>query len=499
MYKITVCMFEMISKIERSINEFTDMKKYILNIFKECVQSVLPRNIIKNSLKCHSKTLHVKGDKFSIPKGVYVIGFGKAVLDMALEVEKILNGSLTKAVVSVPFGTRQDVKNSNVCVLEAAKNNIPDEYAVENTNCITNLLANLKEDDVLIVLVSGGGSALLCSPTVPLSDKIRTINLLSSHGASISQLNSVRKVLSHVKGGKLVDLVNKSSIISLILSDVIGDPLNVIASGPTVPNDDPTDLPMDIIKQFNLIDKIPSTVLNVLKQNKSCKSIDVKRVHNYIIGNNMIALQTGVGSTQKDYTPVLLTKSLQGNIELVSKFYHNLILFVCDLYMNSAKRNDLLEKKLVSGIKEIDREIDIDSLMSKVIEASSNQRGLCIFSGGEPTVKVQGSGLGGRNQELALRLSVNIEKDCDVLKQFDIMFFSGGTDGIDGPTDACGAFGYPGLVETAQSQGLNPSEFIQNNDSYSFYSLFNNGEDLLKIGHTGTNVMDVHILIIKPK
>lgn len=492
-------MFEMISTIERSVNEFTDMKKYIVNIFKECVQSVLPRNIIKNSLKFHLKTLQVKDDKFCIPKDIYVVGFGKAVLDMALEVEKLLNGSLTKAVVSVPFGTRQDLKNSNICVLEAAKNNIPDEYAVENTNCITNLITNLKDDDVLIVLVSGGGSALLCSPTVPLSDKILTINLLSSHGASIVQLNSVRKVLSHVKGGKLIDLVNnKSPIISLILSDVIGDPLSVIASGPTVPNNDPSDLPMNIIEQLNLIDKIPSTVQNMLKQNKSCKSTDVKIVHNYIIGNNTIALQTGVECAKNDYTPVLLTKSLQGNIALVSQFYCNLILFVCDLYINGAKRNDSLKKKLVSGINDIDREIDIDLLMSKVIEASSNQRGLCIFSGGEPTVKVQGSGLGGRNQELALRISVNIE-DCDILKQYDIMFFSGGTDGIDGPTDACGAFGYPGLVQIAQSQGLNPSEFIENNDSYKFYSLLNNGEDLLKTGHTGTNVMDLHVLIIKPK
>lgn len=491
-------MFEMMTTFERSINQFTDMKKYIVNIFKECVQSVLPRNIIKNSLKFHSKTLQVKDDKFYIPKDVYVVGFGKAVLDMALEVEKLLNGSLAKAVVSVPFGTHHDLKNSNICVLEAAKNNIPDEYAVKNTNCIKNLITNLKDDDVLIVLVSGGGSALLCSPTVPLSDKILTINLLSSHGASIVQLNSVRKVLSHVKGGKLVDLVKKSSIISLILSDVIGDPLSVIASGPTVPNNDPSDLPMNIIKQLNLIDKIPSTVLNMLKQNKSSTSTDVKRVHNYIIGNNMIALQTGVECTKNDYTSLILTKSLQGNLALVSQFYYNLILFVCDLYINSAKRNDSLKKKLLSDINDIDREIDIDLLMSRVIEASSNQRGLCIFSGGEPTVKVQGNGLGGRNQELALRISVNIDH-CDILKQFDIMFFSGGTDGIDGPTDACGAFGYPGLVKMAQSQGLNPSKFIENNDSYKFYSLLNNGEDLLKIGHTGTNVMDLHVLIIKPK
>lgn len=477
----------------------TKMKKYIINIFKECVISVLPRNIIRNALRFDSKTLHLKDAKFYVSQNVYVIGFGKAVLDMALEIEKILNGSMKKAIVSVPFGTQHNLKNSRVCVMEAAKNNIPDQYAVDNTNCIKSIIANLKDDDVLIVLISGGGSALLCSPIVPLSDKILTTNLLSSHGASIEQLNSVRKALSNVKGGKLIDLVKNSTVISLILSDIVGDPLSAIASGPTVPNYDSKDLPMEIIKHFNLQDKIPSTVLKALEENKSLNSTEVKRVHNYIIGNNTVALQTGVECTKNDYTSILLTKSLQGNVTLVSTFYSNFILFVCNLYINCTNIDETLKNELKSNIRDIDKKIDIDLLMSKVIEASSNKQGLCILSGGEPTVKVQGCGLGGRNQELALRTSVNIEKHYDCLEQFDIMFFSGGTDGIDGPTDACGAFGYPGLVETARAQGLDPSCFIKNNDSYRFYSSFNNGNDLLKIGHTGTNVMDIHVLIIKLK
>lgn len=441
----------------------TKMKKYIINIFKECVRSVLPRNIIRNTLRFDSKTLHLKDTKFYVSKNVYMIGFGKAVLDMALEIEKILNGSMKKAIVSIPFGTRYDLKNSRVCVMEAAKNNIPDQYSVDNTNCIKSIIENLKDDDVLIVLISGGGSALLCSPIVPLSDKILVTNLLSSHGASIEQLNSVRKALSDVKGGKLIDLVKSSTVISLILSDIVGDPLRAIASGPTVPNYDSKDLPMEIIKHFNLQDKI-STVLNALQENKSLNS-EVKRVHNYIIGNNTVALQAGVECTKNDYTSILLTKSIQGNVILVSTFYSNLILFVCNLYVNCTNINETLKNELISNMNDIDKNIDIDLLKSKVIEASSNKRSLCILSGGEPTVKVQGYGLGGRNQELALRMSVNIEKHYDCLKQFDIMFFSGGTDGIDGLTDACGALGYPGLVETAQIQGLNPSRFIENNDS----------------------------------
>lgn len=461
--------------------------------------SVLPRNIVKNTLTFDSKTLCVKGNRFFVPKNIYVVGFGKAVLEMALEVEQILNGFLKSAVVSVPFGTRQHIKNnSQVYVMEAAKNNIPDQCSVENTTYIKNTIASMEDDDILIVLISGGGSALLCSPTVPLSDKILTTNLLSSHSATIEQLNTVRKALSYVKGGKLINLVKKSTVISLILSDIVGDPLSAIASGPTVPNNDSNDLPMEIIKRLNLLDKIPSTVLNALEQNKSFNSIDVERVHNYIIGNNSVALQTGIEYTKNDYTSVLLTKSLQGKVDLVSKFYCDLIMFVCHVYLDSKNIDEALRNELILNKSEVDKEINIDALTSKVIEASLNKRGLCILSGGEPTVKVQGNGLGGRNQELALRISMNIERYSDFLDQFDIMFFSGGTDGIDGPTDACGAFAYPGLVDIARSQGLNPSQYIENNDSYGFYSSYNDGEDLFKIGHTGTNVMDLHILIIKP-
>lgn len=480
-------------------SELLAMKKYVINIFRECVKSVLPRNIVKNTLKFDSKTLYVKGNRFFVPKNIYVVGFGKAVLEMALEVEKILNGSLKKAVISVPFGTRRHINNSQVCIMEAAHNNIPDQHSVENTNCIINTITSMEDNDILIVLISGGGSALLCSPTVPLSDKILTTNLLSSHSATIEQLNTVRKALSHVKGGKLINLVKKSTVISLILSDIIGDPLSAIASGPTVPNNESNYLPIEIIKRFNLLDEIPSTVLNALEQNKPCNYINFERVHNYVIGNNSIALQTGIEYTKNDYTSILLTKSLQGTVAQVSKFYSNLIIFVCHVYLDPKNVNEGLKNELILYTSKVDKEIDIDMLICKVIEASSNKSGLCILNGGEPTVKVQGTGLGGRNQELALRISVNIERHSSFLKQFDILFFSGGTDGIDGPTDACGAFAYPGLADTAQFQGLNPLQFIENNDSYRFYSLYNDGEDLFKIGHTGTNVMDLHVLIIKPK
>lgn len=484
------------------------MKRYVFRTFEECVKSVLPRNIVRKSLGFDSKTLRVRDDRFPVTGNVHVVGFGKAVLDMALEVEKILNGRMKSAVVSVPYGTRlDDAKNSKICAMQAAKNNVPDRQAVENTDRIKKVIDGLDDDDVLIVLISGGGSALLCSPTVPLPDKIVAINLLSSGGASIEQLNAVRKALSSVKGGRLIGPEKKFTAISLILSDIVGDPPGAIASGPTVPagsDDDDRLQPMDVIGRFNLERELPETVLKSLAEYKpSGRAETVKKVHNYIIGNNAVALRTAVEHVKNDFQPVLLTRSLQGNVTVVSKFYSTLIEFVCTLYANGASNvDDALKNELASDIDAVDDDgiIDVDILTSNVVEASSHKRGMCFVSGGETTVKVQGTGLGGRNQELALRVSVGLSaRDNDCLKPYDVMFFSGGTDGIDGPTDACGAFGYPGLVEMARSQGLNPSRFLENNDSYGFYSSFNDGRDLLKIGHTGTNVMDVHVLIVKPK
>jgi len=427
------------------------------------------------------------------------VGFGKAVLDMALETEKILNGRVNNAVVSVPFGVRPQPAESKVRAMEAAEHNMPDGRAVESTERIRRAIGELEDDDVLIVLISGGGSALLCSPTVPLDDKVVTTKLLSSRGASIEQLNSVRKALSNVKGGRLIGSVRQSTtVIALILSDVVGDPLGAIASGPTVPNDDPADLPMKIVERYGLQHRIPSTVLRALRSNRPADGTAVRTAHNHVIGNNAIALRTGVARAERDYATVLLTGSLRGDVTLVSAFYANLVLFVCGVYASHDDGGALLDE-LTSAAVHVDPRMDVGLVAAKAVEAASSGRGLCVLAGGEPTACVRGRGRGGRNQELALRTSVRLHGHRDRLDRFDVAFFSGGTDGIDGPTDACGAFGCPRLVDDARAHGLEPSRFVEDNDSYGFYTSFRGGRDLLKIGHTGTNVMDIHVLIVRPK
>ncbi|CAH1710670.1 unnamed protein product [Aphis gossypii] len=283
-----------------------DMKKYAVKVFQECVRAVSPRTIVRNAVRFDSSNLYVNGAAYRVPGDVYAIGFGKAVLDMALEVESALGDRLKEAVVSVPVGTRRPPPpSSRVCVLEAARNNAPDERSVANTErMVAGTASRLAAGDLLVVLVSGGGSALLCSPTVPLPDKVLATRLLSAAGASIEQLNAVRKALSRVKGGRLIGWVRPDCpVVALVLSDVVGDPLTAIASGPTVPNDDPDGLPLEIVDRFGLRDAMPATVVEALLGNESFAGGGAlfDRVHNHVIGNNAVALAAGVRYAGRDF------------------------------------------------------------------------------------------------------------------------------------------------------------------------------------------------------
>ncbi|KAL1131154.1 hypothetical protein AAG570_012391 [Ranatra chinensis] len=255
------------------------------------------------------------------------------------------------------------------------------------------LISNLGESDLLLALISGGGSSLLPLPTprVTLEEKVAVVTLLSKAGADITQMNIVRTVLSDVKGGKLAEKAYPASVLALILSDIVDDPIQLIASGPTVPYQIPPQLLSDIISRYSLRDKIPKSAL------------------------------------------------------------------------------------------------------------LPREEGICLLFGGEPTVKVSGSGKGGRSQELALRFSIEVSNGNSGLDEFEVALLCGGTDGIDGPTDAAGAIAYSGQLKEATDQNIDYQSYLGNNDSYEYYSKLNSGEDHIKIGHTFTNVMDIHILIIRPK
>ncbi|PRD26203.1 UNVERIFIED_CONTAM: glyctk [Trichonephila clavipes] len=465
-------------------------------IFEAAYKSVQPLNLISEQIKVNGDILEIQGKRFTISKNVHIIGFGKAVLGMAATLETKLKENLVSGILSVPEGIQSALQTklqnfleakSCIQIYEGASKNIPDDNSLLTASKITDLVSTLNESDLLIVLISGGGSALLPAPKPPLTlkDKQKVIQLLASRGAEIEELNAVRKRLSMLKGGKLAILAKPAEVISLVLSDIIGDPLGMIASGPTVQNTDNPSLAMSIIEKYKLHNQLPESVIQILtntsveNQNES-----FSHVSNFIIGNNKTALNAAAKIAEDlDYDSFILTNKLTG---IASNTGRNLILLITAALQNKFEFfNDIYEQlDLHSHLKE--------TLFNYLNNFQNQNKKLCLLLGGETTVTVYGSGVGGRNQELALAAALELHKNKP---DNNITLLSAGTDGIDGPTCAAGAIATISEIEEAKSKGLDPSAFLNNNDSYTFFSQLNE-QWLVKTGHTGTNVMDVIIILI---
>ncbi|GBM94473.1 Glycerate kinase [Araneus ventricosus] len=477
------------------------MSTYILckdarAIFETAYKSVQPLNLINKEVEINSNSLQIQGKSFQIFKNVYIVGFGKAVLGMATALETKLQENLVSGIISVPDGmlTTLETKlrdhittKSCIQVYEGASNNIPDENSLLAATKISELVTSLKESDLLIVLISGGGSALLPAPKPPLTlkEKQKVISLLASRGADIEELNAVRKQLSMLKGGKLALLAKPAKVISLILSDIIGDPIGMIASGPTVQNSDNLSYPLSIIEKYNITHELPKTAIQILTEaaNQSEINESFSNVSNFILGNNETALQAAAEKAKDlEYQSIILTNRLRGIASIIGT---KLISLVTAAVNKKCLDEIIKELELPSHIKE--------TLLETTSQLQSHGKKVCLLFGGETTVEVKGDGLGGRNQELSLSAALELYTQKP---QNNIMLLSAGTDGIDGPTCAAGAIASISLIEEAKRKGLNPSSYLLNNDSYTFYSQVNDGWWLVKTGHTGTNVMDIAIILI---
>ena len=281
---------------------------------------------------------------------------------------------------------------------------------------------------------------------------------------------------------------------TLILSDVIGDPLDIIASGPTVPdNSTPTEC-LEIFKRLSLLDKIPTPVLNSLKEkeqharNHSAISSDFQHVQNVIVGSNQHAVEAAVGmATTLGYTPIILSTNIDGIAREVGSQFADLARFAwseCTVPPLRTQGGFLTD--------DVSRQIKATHSLGKPI---------CFIGAGETTVNLQGSGLGGRNQEMVLALAVDLHNNMQAFTGSDsggLLMLSAGTDGQDGPTPAAGAIAEPHQVSRALSEDLDPVSYLNNNDSYTFYSKFRQGADHVVTGLTGTNVMDIQILLVSP-
>lgn len=473
----------------------------LLQIFKSSVLAVLPENLIKNSVNYNptTKILTIVNESYNLQnKNVYLIGAGKAVQNMAIEVENILNSKIKTGIVSIPVGslTTKSLDKNKTLYLEGAKNNLPDENSVNTTKKIKELVLKLTADDFLLVVLSGGGSALLSLPKEPitLEEKTTLIKNLANSGADITELNTVRKWVSDIKGGQLAMYAQPAQVVTLILSDVVGDPIDMIASAPTVQNKDNPIEAINIIKKFKLYDETPTSIKTVLGENKLLETFPIDKVRNIIIGSNKLSIKAAATKAKLlNYYPIELSNVVTGNVTDLVNEYVKLVKTLCEF------RNRNID---VTKLKEKLGTLDISGLQSNFADIAEEvkaitNKDLCIILGGETTVKVNGTGLGGRNQQLALEFSKAISNLRNEFKDHDIYFLSAGTDGIDGPTDAAGAIGYTNMISDCKDANIDVNTYINNNDSYNFYKKFKNGELHIVIGHTNTNVMDIHLIIIK--
>ena len=398
---------------------------------------------------------------------LYVVGFGKASVPMARALTDGIGGIISGGMIIAPYSDTDKADRIGRIHIGRARHPLPDENGSKATAEIMDLLKGLDDRTVVACLISGGGSALLVSPCrgIALEEKQKTTNLLLTSGANINELNMVRKHISDVKGGRLAMRAHPAHIISLILSDVVGDRLDVIASGPTSPDSTTFADAMGIIRKYGLEEKVPVSVMDLL--NKGLQGVVAEtpkegdpvfeRVNNIIIGSNKNAVEMAMAEAARlGFDAAVISTEIQGEAKDAGRW---------------------LARQAIEKMKRRKGET----------EMGGEKRPVCLISGGETTVTVTGSGRGGRNAELALAYAMEIGEESG------ITFLSAGTDGVDGPTDAAGAFVDGQTIARAKAMGADPGKYLRNNDSYNFFKATG---DLFITGLTGTNVMDIQITLI---
>ncbi len=441
-------------------NEKINYKTIAEQIFLAGVESVLPSGLItkKMSLKDNSLIIGPQSYPMEAIENIYVIGAGKASAMMGAEVEKILGNRITEGRIVVKYG--HSCKLKYIGISEAGHPG-PDENGIKASREILKIAELANCNDLVICLLSGGGSSLLvdipegCS----LKDIIKVNDLLINSGASISEINAVRKHLSGVKGGQLARVAYPAILVNLIISDVTGDPFDVIASGPTVP--DPTTFlqALNVLATFGLTRTVPREILAYLKRGAAGKKPETPKpgdpvfdnTFNILVGSNHVALEAARSKAMEfNVNAVIVDYQLQGDTSTVAEYLVETALRF---------KNDKNEVKPV-----------------------------CLLFGGETTVKMTGKGTGGRNQHLAL-LSAMLLHNSE-----GITILCAGTDGNDGPTDAAGAVVDSDTISDANSKNIYAEKYLEEFDSFHFFK--KEGGHIIT-GPTMTNVMDIIVIIVE--
>ena len=433
------------------MNSLHKLREEAKEIFLEGIRAVDPYKAVYEEVE----KLKISHERYD---GIYIVGAGKATAPMAKAIEDLFDGRIKEGVINVKYGFSEPLRYTQI--IEAG-HPLPDENGLRGAKKIRELLQGLGKNDLVFSLISGGGSALLPIPAdnITLEEKQKLTQLLLECGASIDEINIVRKHISLSKGGQLAKAAFPAKVINLMLSDVVGDRIDIIASGPFVPDPSTFADAWEVLEKYKLIRRIPRTILSYLKAgikgdvSETPKPGDriFKNVLNRIVANNITALRACEKRAKKlGYNTLILSSMIEGETREIAK-------------MHTAIAKEIIK----NGIPV--------------------QPPACVISGGETTVTIRGNGLGGRNQEFCLAAAIEIAGIDG-----DVVILSGGTDGNDGPTDAAGAIVDPYTVEKGRKKGMEATEYLENNDSYTYLK---NTEALLVTGPTKTNVMDIHIIL----
>jgi len=429
-------------------------------IFMAGVRSVLPEKLITGIMNLEGSILTVSDHKIQLDstKNIYIIGAGKASAAMGHYVESILGNWITGGHIVVKYG--YSCKLKRIKVTEAG-HPIPDASGFKAAEEIIRISSQAAEDDLVICLISGGASALLSDlPQGILPEELYIVNnLLIRCGATINEINCVRKHLSLIKGGQLARIIRPAQLVTVILSDVTGNPLEVIGSGPTVPDSSTFNDALKVIEKHNLTTDITSGVLNYLKDGASGIHAETPKpgdplfegTINIMAGTNQIALKAAKNeAVSLGFKSYIIDSELNGDVESVCES-------VLSTALSFRKNNDI-------------------------------QKPACLLYGGEPTIKISGNGRGGRNQHLALSAAIRLRNTPG------ITLLSAGTDGTDGPTEAAGAVADSETVMRAISLNEDPENYLCEFNSYSFFKRVGG---LIVTGPTFTNVMDLVVVLVE--
>ena len=440
-------------------NQIGKYRRDALKIIWQAIESVNPENAVNKHFRLQYENLIIDDRKVNIAdfKNIYVIGAGKASTQMAKTIENILMKRLTGGLICTKTG--HGIPLHNINVMEAS-HPIPDKNSQLAAQRAIQLVSKCEKEDLIICAISGGASALWCAPFPPLTfeDKVKTTEALLKSGADIHEINALRKHISNIKGGRLAQAAHPATMITLAISDVVGDEISSIGSGPTVGDTTTFKQAFNVLEKYKLARQMPTSILDhiwggfkktIKETPRTTDAIFSKNVAS-IIASNSQALDTAMETGRYlGYKTYILSSQTTGEASAV-------------------------------GIKQVEK------LKEMAKSHRPGDQPIMLLAGGETTVTIKGTGKGGRNQELVLAAATALNGLGNAV------IASVGTDGTDGATDAAGAFADSTTLTRGQEAGLDAQNFLDNNNSYEY---FNRIGDLIKTGPTGTNVMDIQVLI----